>query len=577
MATGIDSCLTRDNQSKPTASFLPQTNNAYDLGSASFVWRAIYGYLTSAYIKYDQTPAEMAAGVTPVNYSYIPGHLFRYGAVGDGSTSDNTAITNAFKPAGQDVYVPRGYTFAMEGNVPITTGNRRVYGGGCFKKKGTTVQPIFTPTDGISGLWFDGIEGDGLKASFSAGNAVPFLLGYLLPDVKFTNCYLHDIIDSAIKLRDCAGLIANNNRFYNIGEAGIEIQNYVNDPRTGTAYAGSRPSLEGNHSITGNFFKKIDDGLHGTGNGCGVLFASISTAYPVTNIDIIGNTFEDVLLSIHTENNVAGSEARNVVTTGNTIRGNVAGSGSVETSDGINYIGVIGGVIQGNTLYNVGNITPPIGGDTSGILVSGTSTDIDISGNTVIDDTGVAIRTDYGIYVPNGTRISVHNNTVSGCSTANLLMDSAGCVSCRAWANIGAELQGSWGNVIPFVFTRQNIPATTNNVQLYPASGLTDWDEIPVPAAGRLVGVSVLLSAAISAGTITFKAFSAGTQRTNLNITQADFGGGVQATVRIATEDGVTIPAGSRLKIYCDTNGAYLPTTNDAIATLLFDATGNIE
>lgn len=42
LATGINTCLTRDNQAKPTASFLPNADNSIDLGSAAFRWRAVY-------------------------------------------------------------------------------------------------------------------------------------------------------------------------------------------------------------------------------------------------------------------------------------------------------------------------------------------------------------------------------------------------------------------------------------------------------------------------------------------------------------------------------------------------------
>jgi hypothetical protein len=38
LADGINSCLTRDNQAKPTSSFLPAVDNTLSLGSASFRW-----------------------------------------------------------------------------------------------------------------------------------------------------------------------------------------------------------------------------------------------------------------------------------------------------------------------------------------------------------------------------------------------------------------------------------------------------------------------------------------------------------------------------------------------------------
>src|SRR5687768_9692738 len=53
----------------------------------------------------DPTDAENAALVTPTDYAYEPGNVKRYGAVGDGSTSDQTAFNNAAL-TGHDIYVP---------------------------------------------------------------------------------------------------------------------------------------------------------------------------------------------------------------------------------------------------------------------------------------------------------------------------------------------------------------------------------------------------------------------------------------------------------------------------------------
>lgn len=43
LADGINACITRDNQAKPTADFLPSADNTLALGSASFRWAAISG------------------------------------------------------------------------------------------------------------------------------------------------------------------------------------------------------------------------------------------------------------------------------------------------------------------------------------------------------------------------------------------------------------------------------------------------------------------------------------------------------------------------------------------------------
>lgn len=42
IATGINDCLTRDNQSKPTVSFLPNADNSLDLGALATRWRTLF-------------------------------------------------------------------------------------------------------------------------------------------------------------------------------------------------------------------------------------------------------------------------------------------------------------------------------------------------------------------------------------------------------------------------------------------------------------------------------------------------------------------------------------------------------
>lgn len=58
---------------------------------------------------YARTAAEIAAGVTPVNYAYVPGDVRRYGAMGDGSTNDSSAIQNALNAnSGAAIYLIPG-------------------------------------------------------------------------------------------------------------------------------------------------------------------------------------------------------------------------------------------------------------------------------------------------------------------------------------------------------------------------------------------------------------------------------------------------------------------------------------
>lgn len=52
-----------------------------------------------------RTPAEIAAGVTPVNYAYLPGVDLRYGVVRDNATDNQTALTNLIAVGAQGVQI----------------------------------------------------------------------------------------------------------------------------------------------------------------------------------------------------------------------------------------------------------------------------------------------------------------------------------------------------------------------------------------------------------------------------------------------------------------------------------------
>lgn len=70
-----------------------------------------------------RTAAEILANVVPVNFLYPPGNVLRYGAVGNGSTADDTAITNALLissfGSGSPVVFPQGYTFKITSYIQI--------------------------------------------------------------------------------------------------------------------------------------------------------------------------------------------------------------------------------------------------------------------------------------------------------------------------------------------------------------------------------------------------------------------------------------------------------------------------
>ena len=68
-----------------------------------------------------RTAAEIAASVTPTDYNYLPGDVRRYGAVGDGSTDDTTALQNALNSGERVIkgYPPHTYLVSYVGTKTI--------------------------------------------------------------------------------------------------------------------------------------------------------------------------------------------------------------------------------------------------------------------------------------------------------------------------------------------------------------------------------------------------------------------------------------------------------------------------
>lgn len=97
--------------------------------------------LFSSFDGFALTSSEFAAGVTPTNFSFPPGDLRRYGAVGNGDSgsagADDTAAVNAailsWNGRGE-VYVPKG-TYRLTSQIIVTTGIRLV-GDGCSESNG---------------------------------------------------------------------------------------------------------------------------------------------------------------------------------------------------------------------------------------------------------------------------------------------------------------------------------------------------------------------------------------------------------------------------------------------------------
>ncbi len=68
-----------------------------------------------------RTAREIAAGITPTDYSYAEGNVKRYGAVGDGVTDDTAAFNPILTAGGFDIYIPSG-TYIVDSAISATNG-----------------------------------------------------------------------------------------------------------------------------------------------------------------------------------------------------------------------------------------------------------------------------------------------------------------------------------------------------------------------------------------------------------------------------------------------------------------------
>lgn len=173
---------------------------------------------------YARTAAEISASVTPTNFSYFPGHFFRYGAVADGSTDNALSwaamIAQANLPGGANPYIPAsasGFKVNTGATVtaPISITGQLISGSTVFTTADITILSFSTGASqgSISNLSFHGVG-----------------VGATNPGLLFTNVNNHRMSRVGVSLfgvgvRYAPGFVGNKSCFSNTLESCRVISN----------------------------------------------------------------------------------------------------------------------------------------------------------------------------------------------------------------------------------------------------------------------------------------------------------------------------------------------------------------
>jgi hypothetical protein len=414
------------------------------------------GSVLSTSIRYGITPAETAAGVTPVNYYYFYGDIRRYGA----STADATGTTNVaalvaaalvFVNGGPAIYVPTG-TFICNAAIAVPT-NCRIYGDGQFSSivTFTNAGDGFTSTYAVNSssnaqvkienIWMKNTNGA------NTGGAIAQVggSGFKVHNCSFTGWKYHVIFDQTevAEVRGCfhetftrAAIWIVNGADHTVGA----LQNYTNVILvdfcwmncTGAVY----PVLDDgglSHAITNNTFQGVSSPSACRFSGVNGLDYRNNFSEGFVNNDIV---FEETTLagtfcgpcaacdvsggnefsSVAATNNILANSLINSKITGNQFYNSVSGCISLA-----NYS--YGNIIEGNDklLYK--------GGLSSAIMVNGSSSLISGNINRQIPQTYVA-----------GSISAGAASVTTGCNPASEGFKVGANVVCRNADGTGSEV-----------------------------------------------------------------------------------------------------------------------------------------
>lgn len=337
------------------------------------------------------SPRSAMAATTTSPYGSL---VTDYGATGDGTTNDTTAIQNCINAAGVggSVFFPQG-TYRAAGLAPLS--GQTWSGPGVVKRLPSNSGSVVTGSDladfRLNGLTFDGSRSDSTATDQSmirltrATRAV--VRGCTFQNTPSTN--------AALELRGSIGSLVEVNTFTLVGYGVIvALALGQTDPCYGNV-------------ISGNYFQDI--GLNAVFTTENVGSQSGSVVGRVKDTAIVGNTvvgWGDVAIE-------TGSGCVRTLVSGNVCDNNGKG---VSVASGILIRDNAGTVVSDNVVFGL----PKTGTQKciSCVGLNGSSTDLTVTGNTV---DGSAAN---GLFINGCTGLEITGGLVSNAGAEGILLDN---------------------------------------------------------------------------------------------------------------------------------------------------------
>jgi len=384
-------------------------NNDRDVYLTTSTGTPIWGPVTLPVGGISRTNAEIAASVTPSNYSYRPGDIMRYGATVDGTTDDYLAFSKALLSNGY-VYSSKAGTCLIGTSIDMQTSTTLDLSGlKLIAKVQDWVSAGVVRAKSVDNVVIRGGWIDGQKASNSTGRVTGV-------DIRgATNVRVENV-----RVTNCPGLTSagqhSGDGIY-IGYDGSTVpENIVvsgcicdGNVRQGMSVVG----VDG-LTVTGSHFL----GTTGSDPGAGIDLEADDVADTLRSITIAGNVFEGGYYGV-----IATTGAKHVAITGNTFRANRYHDVFLGDCD---YV-----TVTGNTVISTGKVLSP-----GSLVYMQNANNIVVSAN-VLQGSGTDAEEAAGISVRDANVVQISNNVIRLTRTQGVLIGNSDITT--AFADVVVE------------------------------------------------------------------------------------------------------------------------------------------